>query len=58
MLIAQALGEYGSMSSVMTAVSDGFNRLEDTIRRTDTPTWVLLVIGGAILWMIMSGRRR
>lgn len=58
MLIAQALGEYAGMSTLRTAFAEHFNTLESTVRQTDAHTWALIVIGGAILWMLLSGRQR
>jgi hypothetical protein len=57
MLIAQALGEYVALSSVVEAFSDWSGRLEDTFGEWGTEGLVAL-IAAAIVWRVVTAVRR
>jgi hypothetical protein len=52
-VVAQALGEYGAASAVVSAFSDAWLSLSDYLLRIEPSTWMILavaVLGVAYLW--------
>ena len=58
MLIAQAMGEYGGMSGLASAIQSGLNQAEAMIGGLSLKQYAVLVVAGGLIFFAFFGRRR
>ena len=57
MLIAQALGEYGALSALVSAVTRAAVSAETFVRGLEPSTWAMIGGGVLLLWFLISRPR-
>ena len=57
MLLAQALGEYGALATVIQALHQAWITTGDYARSFDDTTWAGALFGAFIVWYALSRRR-
>ena len=57
MLIAQAMGEYGGMSGLASAIQSGLQHVESLIGGLSLKQYAVLAVGGVLIF-VLFGRRR
>ena len=57
MLVAQALGEYGALATVIQAVQQAWTATGDYARGIDDTTWAGTLFAGFLAWYALSRRR-
>jgi hypothetical protein len=57
MLVAQALGEYGALATVIQAVQQAWTATGDYARTVDDTTWAGVLFGAFLVWYVVSRRR-
>lgn len=56
-LIAQALGEYGALVTVMEAIHEAWTTGGDFARSVDGTTWAGGLFSAFLVWYVVSRRR-
>ena len=57
MLLAQALGEYGALATVIQALHQAWITTGDYARSFDDTTWAGALFGAFLVWYALSRRR-
>ena len=57
MLIAQALGEYGGLATVVQAFQLAWTTTGDYARSVDGTTWAGALLGAFLVWYVVVARR-
>ena len=57
MLLAQALGEYGALATVIQAMHQAWIAAGDYARSFDNTTWAGALFGAFLVWSALSRRR-
>ena len=52
MVIAQSLGEYGALGSLMSTFSGMWAIVQEQARRADPSTWLLILLGAVLIWFL------
>ncbi|HEX5107981.1 MAG TPA: hypothetical protein VFV95_06025 [Vicinamibacterales bacterium] len=58
MLIAQALGEYGAMATLVSTFQSGLNQAQGFVLGLGMKEYFLIMVAGVVIFKLLGFRRR